>query len=172
MIKLLLKKVYTSSSSTGSERWHMRLGGGGSRGEVGLFLGSVCPRGASGQVIRKLADSTNVCLALVGRTPCWESADSWQASGPFLGEEREEDRSRVAYLCWALMSSQTCLVSGLTHTVLALLHLSQHTMTWKFGSSLVRSCFFKRLSSRLALEALDPGPQTWIIGARAGLDLG
>lgn len=37
---------------------------------VGLFLGSVCPKGASSHMGRKLVDSTNVCLTHQGRTPC------------------------------------------------------------------------------------------------------
>lgn len=57
----------------------MRGGGGGggearpapvTLGRVGLFLGSVIPRGPSGHMVRKLVDSTNVCLKRQGRTPC------------------------------------------------------------------------------------------------------
>lgn len=40
------------------------------QGGVGLFLGSIIPRGQSGHMGRKLVDSRNVCLKQQGRTPC------------------------------------------------------------------------------------------------------
>lgn len=73
MIKLLLKTVYTSNRAVallvsthalegrGRMRWEAELAPV-TQGGRGLFLGSVIPRGVSSHMVRKLVDSTNVCL--------------------------------------------------------------------------------------------------------------
>lgn len=98
-----------------------RGGGEGGRlapvtqGGVGLFLGSVIPRGPSGHMVRKLVDSTNVCLKRQGRTPCWVSLRIlYKPGGLFWEEERgERVQHRIAYMSSTLMSKQTCDPRGL-----------------------------------------------------------
>ncbi len=96
MIKLLLKTVYTSSSSRGplsvdTCAWREGRKGGASflSRRVGLFLGSVILRGAGGHMVRKLVDSTNVCLEHQGRTTCWVSPQIlYKPLGLFWEQER------------------------------------------------------------------------------------
>ena len=85
------------------------------QGGVGLFLGSVIPRGPSGHMVRKLVDSTNVCLKRQGRTPCWVSHRIlYKPGGLFWGEERgERVQHRIAYMSSTLMSKQRCDPQGL-----------------------------------------------------------
>ena len=83
-------------------------GGGGlapvTQGGVGLFLGSVIPRGPSGHMVRKLVDSTNVCLKRQGRTPCWVSHRIlYKPGGLFWEQERGE---RVQHI-WARLWCQS-----------------------------------------------------------------
>lgn len=100
--------------STHAPEGRGRWGGGRlvpvTQGGVGLFLGSVIPRGQSGHMVRKLVDSTNVCLKRQGRTPCWVSPRIlYKPLGLFWEQERGlRVQQRITYTCQALMSNQTC----------------------------------------------------------------
>ena len=114
MIKLLLKTVYTSTSSRGplsvdtcTRREGEERGGRlapVTQGGVGLFLGSVIPRGPSGHMVRKLVDSTNVCLKRQGRTPCWVSHRILYKPGGLFWEQERGERVQ---LIWARLWCQS-----------------------------------------------------------------
>ena len=74
------------------------------QGGVGLFLGSVIPRGPSGHMVRKLVDSTNVCLKRQGRTPCWVSHRILYKPGGLFWEQERGERVQ---LIWARLWCQS-----------------------------------------------------------------